>query len=286
MTNVVSKGMNGRPKTVERATETALLLCELAASDVVVEALLKGTAHKVPKLALASTDALRIAVAAFGTPKVIAPKPILKGISHLFDSKDAKIRGAAKDLTVELTRWLGPDAVKRDLLEKMRDTMQAEVREMTALPGNEPGTGRPTRLTRAEQANPPPEPMDVDGGDGGEGAASGGGGGAGGADAMGAGAGVGGSIPDAYGFADPEDILDKLEKAPADKEQPKFWDAVVSSKWKERLGALSQLRELADCPRLAPGDYGDVARALKKVVTKDANIACVGEAGGCRLSSV
>ena len=284
MTNVVSKGMNGRPKTVERATETALLLCELAASDVVVEALLKGTTHKVPKLALASTDALRIAVAAFGTPKVIAPKPILKGISHLFDSKDAKIRGAAKDLTVELTRWLGPDAVKRDLLEKMRDTMQAEVREMIALPGNEPGTCRPTRLTRAEQANPPPERMDVDGGDGGEGEVSGG---VGGADALGAG--VGGSIPDAYEFADPENILDKLEKAPADKEQPKFWDAVVSSKWKERLGALSQLRELADCPRLAPGDYGDVARALKKVVTKDANIACVGEAGGepvSRLSSI
>ena len=287
MTNVVSKGMNGRPKTVERATETALLLCELAASDVVVEALLKGTAHKVPKLALACTDALRIAVAAFGTPKVIAPKPILKGISHLFDSKDAKIRGAAKDLTVELTRWLGPDAVKRDLLEKMRDTMQAEVREMIALPGNEPGTCRPTRLTRAEQANPPPEPMDVDGGDGGEGAASSG---VGGADAMGAGAaagaGAGSSIPDAYEFADPENILDKLEKAPADKEQPKFWDAVVSSKWKERLGALSQLRELADCPRLAPGDYGDVARALKKVVTKDANIACVGEAGGSVTSSL
>ena len=58
-------------------------------------------------------------------PKVVPPKPILKGIAPLFDSKDAKIRGAAKDLTVELTRWLGPDAVKRDLIDRMRDTMQA-----------------------------------------------------------------------------------------------------------------------------------------------------------------
>ena len=47
MSNVVAKGMNGRTKTVERATETAMLLCELAAPDAVVEALLKGTANKV-----------------------------------------------------------------------------------------------------------------------------------------------------------------------------------------------------------------------------------------------
>ena len=34
------------------------------------------------------------------------------------------------------------------------------------------------------------------------------------------------------------------------------------------MGALSQVKELADVLRAAPGDYGDVARALKKVVTK------------------
>jgi len=117
--------------------------------------------NKVPKLALASTDALRAAVADFGTPKVIPPKPILKGIAPLFDSKDAKIRGAAKDLTVELTRWLGPDAVKRDLIDKMRDTMQAEVRDMI---GAVKGGARATRLTRQEQANPPADPMDTDDG--------------------------------------------------------------------------------------------------------------------------
>lgn len=271
MTNVVAKGMNGRPKTVERATEIVCLLCELAAADVVVEYLLKGTTHKVPKLVLACTEALRVTIASFGTPKVLPPKPVLKGISHLFDSKDAKIRGAAKDLTVELTRWLGPDAVKRDLLDKMRDTMQAEVREMIG--ENPPGLPRATRLTRAEQADPPPEPMDIDGEEETVGAnldTSGG-------PATGA-PGAEGAIPDAYEYADPEVIFDKLEKTPADKEQPKFWIAIVSAKWKERLGALSQLRELADCPRLAAGDYGDIGRALKKVVTKDANIACVGEA--------
>ena len=118
-----------------------------------------------------------------------------------------------------------------------------------------------------EQANPPPDTagvdaMDVDGGDGAVVVAT---------DAA-------PRLPDAYEFADPESILDKLEKQPKDKETPKFWDAVNSAKWKERLDAVTRLKELADAPRLASGDYGDVARALKKIVTKDANIACVGEA--------
>ena len=242
-----------------------MLLLELECGDAVVDALLKGSAHKVPKLALACVEALRISVKEFGTPAVVPPKPILKGIAPLFDSKDAKVRGAAKDLTVELTRWLGHDAVRRDLIEKMRGTMQAEVR--AAAEAIEIGRAVRQRLTRVEQANPPPDTagvdaMDVDGGDGAVVVAT---------DAA-------PRLPDAYELADPESILDKLEKQPKDKETPKFWDAVNSAKWKERLDAVTRLKELADAPRLASGDYGDVARALKKIVTKDANIACVGEA--------
>ena len=59
MAAVVAKGMSGRPKTVERATETCLLLCELECAEVVVAALVdKGTKHKVPKCALASTNTM------------------------------------------------------------------------------------------------------------------------------------------------------------------------------------------------------------------------------------
>jgi len=34
-------------------------------------------------------------------------------------------------------------------------------------------------------------------------------------------------------------------------------------------------------PRLAPGDYGDVLRRLKIVISKDSNVACVIEAVAC-----
>ena len=46
----------------------------------------------------------------------------------------------------------------------------------------------------------------------------------------------------------------------------------------ERLAAFSDLKELAGAARLAPGDYGDVARLIKKTVAKDANVAVVAEA--------
>ena len=213
---------NGAPRPKTRAHAA---YAERA--KAVVDALLKGSAHKVPKLALACVEAMRVSVKEFGTPVVVPPKPMLKGIAPLFDSKDAKVRGAAKDLTVELTRWLGHDAVRRDLIEKMRGTMQAEVQ--AAADAIEIGRAVRQRLTRKEAANPPApdtavdhvDAMDVDGGDG----------------AVASAATTNGDVklPDAYEFADPESILDVLEKQPKDKETPKFWDAVNSSKWNQRL---------------------------------------------------
>ena len=269
MANVVSKGMNGRAKTVERATEVCLVLCELEVADVVVEALLKGTQHKVPKLALASVEALLKCLSSFGTPTVIPAKPILKGIAHMFDSKDGKVRDTAKELTVEMVRWLGVEVCKKDLIEKLRPGMQAEVAE--SISKIVLGTARATRLTRKEQTTGAllSEPMEVDQLHG---------------DDYGNNSELPGSqpqLPEAYEFADPFSILDKLEKPLENKEQPKFWDAITSSKWKERLGALTQLKQLASNPKLASSEYGDVTRALKKIITKDSNIACVGEACAC-----
>jgi hypothetical protein len=46
----------------------------------------------------------------------------------------------------------------------------------------------------------------------------------------------------------------------------------------ERHAAFTDLKDMAGAPRLASGDYGDVSRAIKKVVMKDANVAVVAEA--------
>jgi cytoskeleton-associated protein 5 len=64
-------------------------------------------------------------------------------------------------------------------------------------------------------------------------------------------------VMDPYDFADPVDILAKLDKS--------FWEGLAASKWSERRDALQNLKSLSSSPKLAPGDYADVVRELRKV---------------------
>ena len=70
---------------------------------------------------------LLAAVKAYGV-RVVKPTPVLKACGPLLDHKDKGVRDGAKELAVELTRWLGAAAVKRDLTDKMRDAQKKEVR--------------------------------------------------------------------------------------------------------------------------------------------------------------
>lgn len=63
-----------------------------------------------------------VSFSAFGT-KVVPPKRIMKMLPELFDHPDQNVRACSKGLTIELCRWIGKDAVKNLLFDKMRDTM-------------------------------------------------------------------------------------------------------------------------------------------------------------------
>ncbi|KAG0466434.1 hypothetical protein HPP92_018014 [Vanilla planifolia] len=70
---------------------------------------------------------------------------------------------------------------------------------------------------------------------------------------------------DEYELVDPVDILTPLERSG-------FWDGVKATKWSERRDAVAELTKLASTKRIAPGDFMEVARTLKKLVT-DVNLA-------------
>ena len=78
---------------------------------------------------------------------------------------------------------------------------------------------------------------------------------------------------DSYEFAEPADILSSLGK--------EFWEGLGAKKWTERRDALAKLKGVASQPRLAPGDYGDVLRELRKIIQKDSMVVIVGEAILC-----
>ncbi|XP_024927390.2 protein MOR1 isoform X3 [Ziziphus jujuba] len=75
---------------------------------------------------------------------------------------------------------------------------------------------------------------------------------------------------DEYELIDPVDILTPLEKTG-------FWDGVKATKWSERKEAVAELTKLASTKKIAPGDFTEICRTLKKLIT-DVNIAVAVEA--------
>ncbi|KAK8641657.1 hypothetical protein V6N13_011041 [Hibiscus sabdariffa] len=248
---IVAKCLTGRPKTVEKAQAVFMLWVELEAVDVFLDSMEKAIKNKVAKAVVPAIDVMFQALSEFGA-KVVPPKRILKMLPELFDHQDQNVRASSKGLTLELCRWIGKDPVKSILFEKMRDTMK---KELEAELVNVTGTAKPSRKIRSEQDREP-EPETV-------------------SEAAGPGA-VEESEADTpveideYELVDPVDILTPLEKSG-------FWDGVKAAKWSERKEAVAELTKLASTKKIAPGDFSEVCRTLKKLVT-DVNIAVAVEA--------
>lgn len=248
---IVAKCLTGRPKTVEKAQSAFLLWVELEACEVFLEAMEKAIKNKVAKAVVPAIDVMFQAVSEFGT-KVVAPKKILKMLPELFDHQDQNVRASAKGLTIELCRWIGKEPVKSILFEKMRDTMKKEIEgEMSTVTG----VPKPTRKIRSEQIRESEEDLIAE---------------VAGPVVSDEATATGPSEIDEYDLVDPVDILAPLEKAG-------FWDGVKATKWSDRRDAVAELTKLASVKKISPGDFTEVCRTLKKLIT-DVNIAVAVEA--------
>uniref|UniRef100_A0A0E0C9H3 Protein MOR1 n=2 Tax=Oryza TaxID=4527 RepID=A0A0E0C9H3_9ORYZ len=248
---IVAKCLTGRPKTVEKAQAAFLLWVELEAAEVFLESMEKAVKNKVAKAVVPAIDVMFQALSEFGA-KVVPPKKILKMLPELFDHPDQNVRASSKGLTLELCRWIGKEPVKAILFEKMRDTMKKELEAELA---NVSGIAKPTRKIRSEQEKELEEEVVPEA------------------------AGTNNSeeaVPEApmeideYDLVDPVDILTPLEKSG-------FWDGVKATKWSERRDAVAELTKLASTKKIAPGDFHEICRTLKKLIT-DVNLAVSVEA--------
>ncbi|KAM0848085.1 hypothetical protein ACQ4PT_054595 [Festuca glaucescens] len=248
---ICAKCLTGRPKTVEKAQAAFLLWVELEASEVFLESMEKAVKNKVAKAVVPAIDVMFQALSEFGA-KVVPPKKILKMLPELFNHPDQNVRASSKGLTLELCRWIGKEPVKAILFEKMRDTMK---KELEAELSNVSGIARPTRKIRSEQEKELEEEAVPET----TGAST-----------------CDEAVPDApmeideYDLVDPVDILTPLEKSG-------FWDGVKATKWSERRDAVAELTKLASTKKIAPGDFNEISRTLKKLVT-DVNLAVAVEA--------
>jgi len=245
-----------KAKTKELAVQITLMFIEIEKCEAVQEELLKGTEAKNPKIVSACIATLTLALKEFG-PKVINMKPLIKKIANFLEDRDKTVREEGKIMVVEMYRWIG-DRLKQQLnmLKPVHITeLEAEFNNLT----NEKVV--PTRYLRSQKPknrgnigdsaagseNGEDDNDDVDGN----------------------------SIPDIdpYDLLAPIDILSKLPKD--------FYEKIEAKKWQERKEALEALETLTKNPKLENGDYGDVIRALKKIISKDTNVLVVTLAGKC-----
>uniref|UniRef100_A0A8C7CF35 Cytoskeleton associated protein 5 n=1 Tax=Oncorhynchus kisutch TaxID=8019 RepID=A0A8C7CF35_ONCKI len=202
---------------------------------------------------LAYVENAHVASSEFGS-KTVTLKPIIKVLPKLFESREKAVRHEAKLLAVEVYRWIRDSL--RPPLQNINSVQLKELEEeWVKVPSSAP---RQSRFLRSQQdlRTKFAEQQAVAGSDG---------------DCED----VADSAPqvDPYELQDPVEILSKLPKD--------FYVKIEAKKWQERKEALEALAMLAKNPKLDNGDYGDVVRALKRVIGKDTNVILVSLAAKC-----
>ncbi|XP_035251998.1 cytoskeleton-associated protein 5-like isoform X2 [Anguilla anguilla] len=253
VSGVVSKVFN-QPKA--RAKELGMDIClmyiEMEKGEVVQEELIKGLENKNPKIVVACVETIRKALSEFGS-KVVALKPVVKVLPKLFESREKAVRDEAKLLAVEIYKWIR-DALRPPLQSLNSVQLKELEEEWVKLP---PGAPKQSRFLRSQQdLKAKFQQQQAAGGDEADGDEE--------EDAP---------QVDAYELLEAVDILSKIPKD--------FYDKIEEKKWQERKEALEAIETLTKNPKLEAGDYGDLVRALKKVIGKDTNVMLVTLAAKC-----
>ncbi|XP_066556633.1 cytoskeleton-associated protein 5 isoform X2 [Amia ocellicauda] len=253
VSGVVSKVFNQpKAKAKELGMEICMVYIEIEKSEAVQEELLKGLDNKNPKIIVACVETIRKALSEFGS-KIITLKPIIKVLPKLFESREKAVRDEAKMLAVEIYKWIR-DALRPPLQNINSVQLKDLEEEWVKLPTSAP---KQSRFLRSQQdLKVKFEKQQASGADDVDGAEE-------------------ESVPqiDPYELLEAVEILGKLPKD--------FYEKIEAKKWQERKEALEALEILLKNPKLENGDFGDLVRALKKVIGKDSNVMLVALAAKC-----
>lgn len=254
VSGVVTKVFNQpKARAKELGADICLMYIEIEKAEVVQDELLKGLDNKNPKIVVACIETLRRALSEFGS-KIVTLKPVVKILSKQFESREKAVREEAKQLAIEIYKWIR-DALRPPLQNINSVQLKELEEEWVKLPSSPP---KQTRFLRSQQdLKAKFEQQQAQGGDQSD----------------------GDEEEETAAAVDPYELLEAVEilsKMPKD-----FYEKIEAKKWQERKEALEAIEALTKNPKLENGDYGDLVRALKKVVGKDANVMLVSMAAKC-----
>lgn len=108
MGGIVTKCLGApKAKTKELGMQIGLMYVEIEKHEQAIEELIKGFDQKNPKIVATCITTIIQALREFGA-KVVPIKPLVKRIPALLSDRDKAVREEAKQLTVEIYRWIGP----------------------------------------------------------------------------------------------------------------------------------------------------------------------------------
>ncbi|XP_040894038.1 cytoskeleton-associated protein 5 isoform X2 [Toxotes jaculatrix] len=254
VSGVVTKVFNQpKARAKELGTDICLMYIEIEKAEVVQDELLKGLDNKNPKIVVACIETLRKGLSEFGS-KIVTLKPVVKVLPKQFESREKAVRDEAKLLAVEIYRWIR-DALRPSLQNINSVQLKELEEEWVKLPSSPP---KQSRFLRSQQdLKAKFEHQQAQGGAQSDGE----------------------DVTETVAAMDPYELLEAVEilsKMPKD-----FYEKIEAKKWQERKEALEAIEALTKNPKLENGDYGDLVRALKKVVGKDANVMLVSLAAKC-----
>ncbi|KAE8740038.1 hypothetical protein FOCC_FOCC014444 [Frankliniella occidentalis] len=256
--SIVAKSIAApKTKTRELSLQIVLMYVEIEKQEAVQEELIKGMDHKNPKIVSECISAVTTSLREFG-PKVINIKPLVKKMPALLEDRDKTVRDNGKAMVIEMHRWIG--AALKPQLSSLKPLQVTELE--AEFEKNKDEKAAPTRYLRSQQAKQAKAAAEAaEAGEDGEDE----------------------DDTDAAVEIDPYEIMpavDILSKLPSS-----FYEKVEAKKWQERKEAVDELDSLLQkSPKLESGDYGDLVRALKKIISKDSNVIVVTVAGKCLAS--
>lgn len=252
ISGIVTKSIAApKAKTKDLSVQVALMYIEIEKHEAVLEELMKGMDHKNPKIVAACTSTVTLALKEFGI-KVVSVKPLIKKIPVLLTDRDKTVRDEGKQLTIEIFKWIG--AALKPQLASLAPVLVTELEaEFEKVKSEKPVPSRYLRSQQQRQAAIAVETGTADECDDGE---------------------NGDAEPEPIDPLDLIDPVDILSKIPKD-----FYEKLEAKKWQDRKEAMESIEPLLQNPKLESGDYGDLVRALKKIISKDTNVILVAMGG-------
>lgn len=147
ISGIVTKCLGApKAKTKELGIQIALMYIEIEKHEAALEELIKGFDQKNPKITATCISTVYQALRDFGA-KVVGIKPIVKKIPALLSDRDKTVRDEAKQLTIEIFRWIGP--VFKTQIQSLPQVMLTELEAEFEKVKNEKPV--PTRYLRSQQ---------------------------------------------------------------------------------------------------------------------------------------